>query len=255
MMQQSAAKDRIRSTSRNPSLLCGKLFDETSDRLTPSHTKTKRGTRVRYYISHRLIKCSGEANLDGWRLPAEELETKIAHLVRQRLSSPAFQNALLPDAASDEIGRWHARLQTQVMDGQMASVLALIDRVEIMPGKLAIYLDTKNVAGLFNLGLELLPEAAIKFERFFQLRKRGVETRLILEGTPTERDMKVITNIAKAHEWFEEVKAGKSFTQIAETHHTSRRRVQQVIGLALSDGDKRSIGGVQKVNNLGKIGQ
>ena len=232
MLQQNTAKDREKKTSKNSSLLCGKLFDETGDRLTPSHTKTKRGTRIRYYISHRLIKCSGEANLDGWRLPAEELETKIAHLVRQRLSSLAFQNALLQDAASDEIGRCHARLQTQVKDGQIASVLALIDRVEILPGKLVIHLDNETVAELFDLDRELIPEALIKFEALFQLRKRGVETRLILEGTPTTRDMKLIANIAKAHQWFEEVKAGKTFRQIAETHGTSTRRVQQVIDLA-----------------------
>ena len=38
------------------SLLIGKLFDETDDLLTPSHTKSSKGHRLRYYVSNRLIR-------------------------------------------------------------------------------------------------------------------------------------------------------------------------------------------------------
>ncbi len=47
------------------SLLVGKLFDETGDRLTPSHTKTGNGRRLRYYVSHRLIRSSGPKDPGG----------------------------------------------------------------------------------------------------------------------------------------------------------------------------------------------
>jgi len=72
LQQDGAAKGRARKTAKQRSLLCGKLFDETVDRLTPSHSKTKAGVRLRYYVSHRLIKNSGETKGDGWRLPARE---------------------------------------------------------------------------------------------------------------------------------------------------------------------------------------
>ncbi|WP_461496348.1 recombinase family protein, partial [Pyruvatibacter sp.] len=61
-LQDGAAKGRTRKTAKQRSLLCGKVFDETGDRLTPSHTKTRKGARLRYYVSHRLIKHSGEAS-------------------------------------------------------------------------------------------------------------------------------------------------------------------------------------------------
>ena len=55
-LQAGAAKPRRRTTKgcvdRSP--LAGKLFDETGDRLTPSHTKKKNGQRLRYYVSRRL---------------------------------------------------------------------------------------------------------------------------------------------------------------------------------------------------------
>ena len=84
-LQAGAAKPRRRTTkgraARSP--LAGKLFDETGDRLTPSHTKKKNGQRLRYYVSWRLIQHSGQKDLSGWRLPAPMLEQTVVHLIRQ----------------------------------------------------------------------------------------------------------------------------------------------------------------------------
>ena len=66
-MQEGANKIRERKTAKQRSLLCGKIYDETGDRLTPSHSKTRACVRLRYYVSHRLIKNSGAASKDGWR--------------------------------------------------------------------------------------------------------------------------------------------------------------------------------------------
>lgn len=65
-LTDGATKVRSRKAAQQRSLLCGKIFDETGDRLTPSHTKTKAGVRQRYYVSHHLIKNSGEANKEVW---------------------------------------------------------------------------------------------------------------------------------------------------------------------------------------------
>ena len=60
---------RARHVGRPPvSLLAEKVFDETSNRLTPTHSKTASGTRLRYCVSNRLIKESGEKDISGWRL-------------------------------------------------------------------------------------------------------------------------------------------------------------------------------------------
>ena len=69
-LQAGAAKPRRRTTKgcvdRSP--LAGKLFDETGDRLTPSHTKKKTGQRLRYYVSRRLIQHSGHSRKGPLRL-------------------------------------------------------------------------------------------------------------------------------------------------------------------------------------------
>ncbi|MEM7520706.1 MAG: hypothetical protein AAF307_06675 [Pseudomonadota bacterium] len=42
----------------------------------------------------------------------------------------------------------------------------------------------------------------------------------------------MIRNIARAHAWYERIKSGETFAAIAKTDGTSKRRIQQMIGLA-----------------------
>ncbi len=53
---------------KSASLLAGKVFDQTGDRLTPSHSKTSKGRRLRYYVSHRLVCGTAPRDPSGWRL-------------------------------------------------------------------------------------------------------------------------------------------------------------------------------------------
>ncbi len=96
MLQDRAAKSRGAKRKAQRSLLVGKLFDETGDRLTPSHSR-KNKKRLRYYISHRLVKDRSRKHPDAWRLPADELETLIADVIRKNLTRPDFVAALMPD--------------------------------------------------------------------------------------------------------------------------------------------------------------
>ena len=101
----AAAKPRRRTTkgraARSP--LAGKLFDETGDRLTPSHTKKKNGQRLRYYVSRRLIQHSGQKDLSGWRLPAPMLEQTVVHLIRQHVDATTFSASLIHTPTMQEL--------------------------------------------------------------------------------------------------------------------------------------------------------
>jgi DNA invertase Pin-like site-specific DNA recombinase len=93
LSNRSGRKRGVRAAA-HPSPLAGKLFDETGDRLTPSHS-SKNGKRLRYYISHRLVIGKSKAHPDAWRLPAPQLERSIARVVSSHLADPAFLPKLL----------------------------------------------------------------------------------------------------------------------------------------------------------------
>ena len=83
--------------AKQPSLLAGMAFDETGERLTPSHA-VKKGTRYRYYVSRSLIIGTAKDNSKGRRIPAGNLESLVINRLRAFL---ADQGAIL-DAIRNE---------------------------------------------------------------------------------------------------------------------------------------------------------
>ncbi len=111
MLEDGAAKSRGTKQKARRSPLAGKLFDETGDRLTPSHSR-KNGKRLRYYISHRLVKDRSQKYPDAWRLPAEQVEGLISGLIRTHLRHPDAATRLIRDLSASEVADKTATLKS-----------------------------------------------------------------------------------------------------------------------------------------------
>ncbi len=200
-LQAGAAKPRRRTTKGRaaPSPLAGKLFDETGDRLTPSHTKKKNGQRLRYYVSRRLIQHSGQKDLSGWRLPAPMLEQTVVHLIRQHVDTTTFSASLTHTPTMQELASVRRFLDglcsgSNNDSASVARLLRLIRRVDISPGSVSILLDRNAFAACLSMGSDRIREDALRIHAPFRLRRRGVETKLVL-GNPT----KSVRNPSTAH--------------------------------------------------------
>lgn len=107
-LSADAPRKRGKGNTATKSLLVGKLFDETGDRLTPSHTN-KKGKRLRYYISRRLVTGRRAKHPDAWRLPAVPLEEDIARALRMHFERPAFAVDIIKHATAAELHDLQAR--------------------------------------------------------------------------------------------------------------------------------------------------
>ncbi len=242
-LQSDALKGRT-FTKRNrngarasASPLAGKIFDQTGDRLTPSHSKTAKGRKLRYYVSHRLVRGTAPRDPSGWRLPAPELEDKVADLVRKHLSQPEVRTGILRDAATDETAKIGARL-SELFESDAAALrdalrhcLELVDRIDIAPGDIRITLSGEHLAKHLDVDAARIVEDLLIVTSAFQHRKRGVETKLIIGDAQPEIDATLLRNIARAHRYFDLVRSGKTLAEIAEAEGVSKRRVQQLIEL------------------------
>ncbi|AZQ68702.1 recombinase family protein [Silicimonas algicola] len=231
-LQEDSARGRGRALASPKSHLCGKLFDETGDRLTPTHSRTRKGVRLRYYISHRLAAQSGQPHPGAWRLPAEELESTVATLLQATFSRQGFAATLAPLAPAETIAQAAAALKRLGADPDRSGMLALVERIDIAPGLMILKLDADSVAAQLAMDATQIDAAALSRSHPFQLRKRGVETRIVLADTPTGQDETLARNIARAIEWLERIKAGETFGEIADAEGTHKSRVQQIIRLA-----------------------
>ena len=241
-LQAHAARPRVRDRTtqklkqpetRSP--LAGTLFDETGDRLTPSHSKrtTKRGTRrIRYYVSRRLLKGARD-DPSGWRLPALQLERAVCGAIADHLTDTGDRLFHDPDpialyTAQGALRRVHARLAAQDADAMQA----LVERITVAPERLEILLGRSGLAGVLGLDPEALADEALLVKTGFALRRRGVEVKIVTGAVEQAPDKTLINAIAKAHQWLAEARSGVALAAIGRRHGWTDSPVRQRIRLA-----------------------
>jgi len=239
-LKDGAARKRGKPGSgSNSTLLASKMVDETGDRLTPSHAN-KKGRRYRYYVSNRLISGTGKdkrgnPQKGGWRLPAKALEQQTADVVlshlRDRLpinllSAPSTETVARLELTLDETG-------SQPEARTLRNILSCIKCARIKPGQIDLELDRQNTADCLGIAAAELNVEALTFTTPFQLRKRGVETKLVIGAASLKAvDATLIRSIAKADRYYEAIKQGQTIEEISASENLTKRRILQVIDLA-----------------------
>lgn len=213
-----------------PSLLAGKIFDTDGTPLTPTHA-VKSGRRYRYYVSRHLVTGEKGRN-DGqentrWRLPAGEIEKLVSVSVWELLSEPSrlTATARVAGLAADSVRTLLASAGRYDGDG-----FELLARAVLSEDEMALHLDLSRLADSIVLMIEhRVP---------LQIRKRGVETKLVIEsGLPCKAvnpDPSLIKVVSRAHRWMEALRSGHQPSQaaIAKAEGVSRRYVGQLLPLA-----------------------
>ncbi len=235
MLAEGAARPRGRAPAAFASPLAGRIFDETGDRLTPSHSR-KNGRRLRYYISSRLVNDRSGNHPDAWRLPAPELEQGVIGRLRAWLTAPGQASRFVRDPRADEMQTVATRIDALVadLDGRHAAVLlrALVAAVRIAPGRMEITVAAEALAGRLQVAPDRLDADHLVLAAPFRIRRRGVETRVLLGDRPAEPDRVLIRNLMKARDWFAALTRGESYTEIAAREGVASQRIQQLLPLA-----------------------
>ena len=191
--------------------LRGKMFDETGDRLTPSHTK-RRGKILRYYISNRLIKGKDP---NAWRLPATGIEGVITDCILSHIKQTAFLTGLadLSLAQMEQI----QNICSELCPNQVQARLSiLIQRIDLAPDHVCIRLDPASLASLLGLEQALICEAQTQIDQPLQMRKRGVERKIIIGQMTPAPDARLQDMLIRARGWADQLREGIALKQIAE---------------------------------------
>ena len=241
-LQAHAAKPRVRDSTtgqlREPqerSPLAGKLFDETGDRLTPSHTKSssKAGSkRIRYYVSRRLMQGQSK-DPSGWRLPALKLERAVSSAIAAHLANHGDRLLREPDAiVLYQVQRQVRELHARLLKRDETLLRALPNTITVSANALTIKLDRDALAKAIDVSPDALNEEALQIRSGFAVRRRGVEVKIITGQFEREPDQTLINTIARAHQWLAEVRKGVSLAAIGRRHGWTDSPVRLRIRLA-----------------------
>jgi DNA invertase Pin-like site-specific DNA recombinase len=221
---------KSQSQAANPSLLSGKLFDETGRRLVPSHAR-KGQRRYRYYVT--------PADDPGptLRLPANEIEELVADAVANWARDP--QRVLNAVGWSDA-----QKAQEAIAAGeQLAQDLAhsprehlarCVEAVEVGPSLVRIALDLVG-CGMVN---EASPQQQAQIEVAAERKRCGMAVRLVVAGPQGAcargPDPTLVELLNKARDWLDRLtQHGQGIADIAKHEGVSAGYVTRLLHLAL----------------------
>lgn len=254
----------------HPSILAGKLFDGSSERMIASHAR-KGAKRYRYYVSSSLQHGGNAASTDGMRIPAPEIETVVSNKLAElfddpislmgRMATPAAasstETAVLtasPPMVAKAVSA--ARTISEMLSGSdPASIAGLIDRIvqriDVAPDAVIITLNGNQIAdglGLGDAGAPTQPARADGLGHAFplqitvpvRLKRSGMAMRLVLEtgqAASSRVDDRLVNAIATAHGWWETLLQDPELriSDLARTHGLTKSWITRTLRLAFLD--------------------
>jgi site-specific DNA recombinase len=241
-VQERLAANRVErafgAKAREPSLLAGLIYDDTGERMTPTHAN-KKGRRYRYYVTHSLIKRGRPKACDAARrVPAGDVERIVderiiaflkdqgaLHGALEETTSRAHEIDTLIARASGLAERWPRMLFAE----KRLLLQGLVDRVTLKPESLEIAIRTAHLADILRNGEEIgprepntLPDQPILVLTIAaRLKRIGFEKKLLIEGAGkrprSPADTSLLKLIARAHE-LQNIftRGGRSISEMAD---------------------------------------
>jgi hypothetical protein len=210
---RKAASPQFGATPVAP--LTGKLRDETGDRLTPTHT-WRHGRQIRYYVSNRLI--SGGADPQGWRLPAPALELEVANAITRHIEKHARDHQICaePDLRrNDDIELRARRLVRRLSLGAPELLRKILDEGQIKKQSIVLKLKADALAESLEMHTDEIDRSVLTIEAPFELRRRGVEGKIVIGDRKPQPDRTLLRALCLAHIWVAELRGGRPLSEIA----------------------------------------
>jgi site-specific DNA recombinase len=226
-VQAVLAENRVdRATgadARYPSLLAGLAFDDSGERLTPTHA-VKKGMRYRYYVSRSLIIGAAKEHSKGWRIPAGNLENLVIGRLRTFLADEGAMLGAITDAEQNgaEQKRLIARgrqiseeFPTLAPDTVRSILITLVNRVDTRAEHIEIRVYRHRLHDLLQAqSTDLLappqatcsqPDDILSLRVKARLQRVGREMKLVVHNADDQMqaDPGLLRIIARAHDFQE----------------------------------------------------
>jgi site-specific DNA recombinase len=208
----------------SPAILAGRIFDDRSNRMTPTHTN-KRGARYRYYVSHPLLQKRNHEAGSVARVPAPEVESVVLNALREHFGDNEHHERR---TVADDRGR----------------IECWLDRVVVRPEALEIHLaDCREHSKRTSIDRSNSPEAGDRPTSIITVpwstgTFAGVRGILHSPSPPpvisSETRETLLSAIVKARIWINELIEGRvsSFAEIAKREGKVERHIRLLAPLA-----------------------
>ncbi|MGH9695474.1 MAG: recombinase family protein, partial [Bryobacteraceae bacterium] len=228
----------IGADAKHPSLLAGLAFDESGERLTPTHA-VKKGTRYRYYVSRSLIVGAAKDHSNGRRIPAGNLEGLVINRLQALLADESAVLSAISDAEGNGVEQKRliarslqisAEFPTLTPDAIRSILLTLVSRIDIKAEHVEIRVYRQRLRDLikarslepFLAGLAPAshPGDILKLKVKARLQRVGREIKLVVHNAEDRAaaDPGLLRIVARAHDFQERLIQDPDLTVPAIAH-------------------------------------
>ena len=156
------------------------------------------------------------------------LEKLLSEIVEARLTEALTQFRLAPQIKPHALNNAKEHLRHLDVKG----TLDLIKRVDLRETKATIQLDVDKVSALIQVDTQKLDLEYLRIEEPVTLRKRTNGTKLTWVGYKGEPNHALIRAIVTAQAWVEEIRVGRSVSDILHAQNIPEGRIWKRIRLA-----------------------
>ena len=242
----NARKTRIRHTAAVPGLLVGLLYSAEGQRLTHAHA-TKGRRRYRYYIDSRPKAGDQSETKQSIRIPANQIEQRVKETLIRFLESPtelmdALSKRNTPPSNLERALRQAEKLASTLEKAAPAEWIQhlqnILTRVIINPDALGLFINRNALVAALGISDENHSStSAYEYRVPAKFITRAGQMKLIIKPEDEldgDVDEALIYSVARAHTWFEQLKAGKvySIQEIAKRENLSASYVMRYLRLA-----------------------
>ncbi|MBX3575448.1 MAG: recombinase family protein [Mesorhizobium sp.] len=252
----------LKGTAMNPDahLLTGILYDDTGDRMSPTHG-TAHGRRYRYYVSSR-VRRSADAVPDSWRIAATDIEKVVLDQAVQMVKDHSRIARWIEDHASPEliqiglqrVDRLVLMLGENAQPDRLKATLRLMFRsitlsttairFEVNAKQIVRWLvnddgDALEGSGRANGTDDGQPSDTVDttiIELPLSLRRRGVGMRIVIDSpyARPDPDLTLVDLVARAHVYLDKLTglSAMGTTEIASVFGVNRADVGRILPLA-----------------------
>jgi DNA invertase Pin-like site-specific DNA recombinase len=245
LLASQAPRRRSTSNVTQQHLLTGLLFDEHGEKLRSVHAN-KRGVRYRYYVSKQFVD-RRRGSSDGWRLPADAVESVVEHQLNRIFSDHGQITDLIQrwgssgevSIAMHRAANFKAAWNTETADGKRSLQQKLIRRIALGQKALTLNIDCRALCEhLLDRVLASDGDAeTLAITCPFEIKRRGVEMRIVLtdpSSNSSEPDAALIDVVHRSQLYLHQLTDGssRSLTDIASLNETTVSEVSRLLPLA-----------------------
>lgn len=212
--------------SNSNSILVGKIFDDKLNKMTPSHSNTRK-RKYRYYVSQPTLKNNKTQSGSVDKIPAGEIENFVIKTVKEFLTNPKQTQKYIKDydlRKQKEILNTLKNLQSfsdpKLIRSILAKVIVAKDSVEISLCEKGLKLTIDNLLASVDLLNEAETETnlPIKIIKLVKVTRTSQSGNVLImrpdEKTTPNPNPYLINAIVKSHYWNNLILSGKAKTSL-----------------------------------------